>query len=63
MKRSLRLVLAGGLAAAALGSAAPSANAMYCAEGFEVICYVVGLPCSVIGDNPKLDDLACVPLH
>lgn len=62
MKRSIRLLLAGGLAAGALGMAAPSANAMYCAEGFEAVCFVIGLPCAVIGDNPKYGDLVCVPL-
>lgn len=62
MKRSLRLLLAGGLAAAALGTAAPSAHAIQCAEGFEVVCFVIGLPCHVLPDNPKYDDLVCEPL-
>lgn len=63
MKRSLRLLLAGGLAAGALGMAAPSANAMTCAEGFEALCFVIALPCSVIGDTPKYGELVCVPLN
>jgi len=62
MKRSLRLLLAGGLAAGALGMAAPSANAIECAPGFEVLCFVIGLPCAVLPDSPKYDDLVCVPL-
>jgi hypothetical protein len=58
MKRSIRLLLAGSLLAGAFASAAPAANAMQCAEGFEVICFVIGLPCAV-ADNPKYHDLLC----
>lgn len=59
MKRSFRLLLAAGLTTAALGAAAPPASAMKCAEGFEAVCLVIGLPCYVLPDNPKLDPIVC----
>jgi hypothetical protein len=63
VKRSFRLLLSAGLAAAALGSAAPAANAWSCApEEIEVVCWAIGVPCRALGDNPKYHDLVCPPI-
>lgn len=62
VKRSLRYVLAAGLAAAALGSVAPAAEAAACYPPFEEVCYQLGVACRELGDNPKYHDVFCPPL-
>jgi hypothetical protein len=49
-----RLVLGGLAAALALTAAAPAhaAPKITCAEGFEVICTVIGLTCQITKEDP-----------
>lgn len=55
MKRSLRLALAGGLAAAAFGSMAPSAHAFRCAPDFQFICTTYAKACQYVPHGDKVD--------
>ena len=51
----MRLVLGGLAATLALVTAAPAAQAAprpTCAEGFEIVCTVIGLTCLVTGEQP-----------
>jgi hypothetical protein len=48
-----RLVFAGIAGAVALSVApAHAAPRLYCAEGFEAVCTVIGLTCQITKDDP-----------